>query len=377
MGAALGFLLGTGLNAIGGYAQEKTQQKHQQEAQWQDFMRQHIQSDPQGALAIAGTPEGKKAFESAFGKEHAPAAMQMLQTAAQAQQQEQKQMNDLTAGFKIPNDPDQIRAELPKYEAALGGPHLTDQHKDLLRNHVGLLKDQLGKLETQQGQNQRQAAALAERNTITPYQQAQLSLAQQREKREGSESGLKEKEFGLRSRELDIAEKREAREEAAAPEKKSEFERRQGLAESKEKRITGEGGAKQKLAETREQSRETEAAAHDKLAREKFEEQKRAASVKEHVKLTTGKPWTPTDALSARSKAEAQAKTELGGSMLFGLKAKIPQGDKVKARAEEILADEGLKPNGDRMAPPGAILGRDKATGKVMGYSLDGQWHSL
>lgn len=82
MGGALGFAIGTGLNALKGYAAEKLQQKSQHDQMWDEFMFQNMTQNPQ----FAQSPQGQKEIKRMFG-EHADAAMTMLNLAGQARQQ--------------------------------------------------------------------------------------------------------------------------------------------------------------------------------------------------------------------------------------------------------------------------------------------------
>lgn len=69
------------------------------------------------------------------------------------------------------------------------------------------------------------------------------------------------------------------------------------------------------------------------------------ATVHAQVAANAEKAWTQRDAISAKSAALTQAKSELAGTTLFGLKAKPLEGSKVAARAREILTKEGLDPD--------------------------------
>lgn len=94
------------------------------------------------------------------------------------------------------------------------------------------------------------------------------------------------------------------------------------------------------------------------------ERTKAEAKAKAEVAATTPTKWTAKDALEARSKALAQAKTELTvPGRLFGTTAPPPK--MLQRRAREILLNEGLNPDTGMQLKAGDTI-TDPKTGKTL-----------
>ena len=213
MAGALGMLLGAGLQYASGYANEKLQQKQQQETAAHSAMQDALANTP----GFAETPEGQKALKNMVGPEYAPIVAsalkfkhQMMQKAqqeyegamgggggsaapsastqmvgaaggggrfSQPQQIVRQAPNQMppmsvtgpnsppeptsvgtapqpTNGSAMPNDPATLRDWADRGERFLGSPEAANsgfskEQLDVMKNHVTELRNQAKEIETQ------------------------------------------------------------------------------------------------------------------------------------------------------------------------------------------------------------------------------------
>jgi hypothetical protein len=332
MAAALGLISGLGLGALGGYAKEKVAQKHQSEAAWHDFMTNSLNQHPE----IANTPEGQKQIAQIYGKEHGPLVQGFLQMAATAKQKAaQDYQQNVIGGGAVPtaggppvasgqpDTPDSLRSLAQRAEAHLADPQYentyTKSQREMGMAHIKDLLERADKLEAE-AQRAKYESPEAKATAATATEKAKKAV--------DTSSDVVSKEAG-----------------AAAT-----------------------IGAARSGAEARAKL------APDIVAGEVSEAGKKSAAestAKATVAAKLGKPWTPKDALQARTAATNQAQKEVAKGGLLG-RISPASGADVRKRAAEILKAEGLDENGQM------VVGAHNVTatgpdGKKMVYR-SGEW---
>lgn len=174
MGAALGMILGTGLQAIGGYANQKLQEKQQHEQSFQQFFDNSLKQDPVGMAEFLKTPDGQKFAQRRFGKEMAEPAMQMIGLASQ---HFQKQQADVQKAMSGAGGGDRISG-LMQAEAATQDP----AQQRMLHGAIGVLQRQEAlKQQAQEQEANRQQRAQAHQDMMQMHQETMAQAAQFKE----------------------------------------------------------------------------------------------------------------------------------------------------------------------------------------------------
>ena len=391
MAGALGMLLGAGLQYASGYANEKLQQKQQQEATAHSAMQDALANTP----GFAETPEGQKALKNMVGPEYAPIVAsalkfkhQMMQKAqqeyegamgggggsaapsastqmvgaaggggrfSQPQQIVRQAPNQMppmsvtgpnsppeptsvgtapqpTNGSAMPNDPATLRDWADRGERFLGSPEAANsgfskEQLDVMKNHVTELRDRAKEIETEQ-QRALYDSPEAKAKATTATTQAKIDT-------ENSPANLA----------------------------------------TRERAQAGIGAAR------------AGAAARSKLAPDivkgevDLQRQKSTAEAeaKAAVASKVGKPWTPKDGAQLRSTISASVDREMTSPSMVGKLFSGASLDEKKAEIDRRMLALGVLPDGQRISDVhGAEVGYDKTTGKISGYvDGTGQWHDI
>ena len=181
MAGALGLVTGMGLGALGGYAQQKGQEKAQHEQLWDQFMFSNMTAHPE----MASTAPGQKEIKRMFG-EHADAATSMLNMAttakAQAAQQTQAALGD-SGGAPDAKGPHNMSSvdelndhieKLTKYEAAAStsDPNWAT-HKPIFDQEIKNAQERIKSLTTQQ--EHQETLDARKKSTDAMYQIAKMN----------------------------------------------------------------------------------------------------------------------------------------------------------------------------------------------------------
>jgi len=157
MGGALGMALGLGLNALGGYAGEKLQQKHANEQMQHDFLMTSMQQNPEGTLKYLQTPEGKK-LTSHMDKDTLNSFMMLGQAATAQSAQFSKEIGGESGGpATAPQGGDpmaahtaQLDADIQRFTALQAKYANNPTYSKLIDSHLKELQEQRRQLSGQQ-----------------------------------------------------------------------------------------------------------------------------------------------------------------------------------------------------------------------------------
>lgn len=174
MGAALGFMLGAGIRALGQHGEEKRQREMVHDQMLLNLYQQHPD--------IAAAPEAQQFLSKKYGKDVAEGFMHIGQMAQKAQQS----MPQAGAGGQ-PEDP---AAQITKYEQWLqqNGSYLNPAQLKAAQSHIQTLRAQM----QESAQAKRQQAGFAQQEKLVGER------GQQQEKLLGERQASEEKLLGER-----------------------------------------------------------------------------------------------------------------------------------------------------------------------------------
>lgn len=312
----MGALLGMALGGVLGHQKAKYQQEQQARTKMADLMLQQSFQHPE----LLQLPETQKMIGSVYGKE----APMMLQQIGGAMQKSQQNFLQETQKAGQPQTPSAGGA--PQGQTLQGGtPQSAPPQVGAAQPASGGLPDTSDIDKRIQG-----LEALRAHPEASNPQNMKLLDGIISELKDERQNRLRGAEFTQRQ-----------------GQQKEEFQQRQQeMAQSREQRAQQH---EESMAAT-EASRKTTQA----IEQERLDLAKRAEQARED-KPATGKSNPAAGGLEARTKAEAQAKTELTTSGIFGRQI-VPPGAAIKKRAGEILVSEGLDPNTGQPLAPGTKI---------------------
>ena len=396
MAGALGMLLGAGLQYASGYANEKLQQKQQQEAAAHSAMQDALANTP----GFAETPEGQKALKNMVGPEYAPMRDERAQVQASndgegtagirkevmgggggsAAPSASTQMVGAAGGGGRFSQPQQIVRQAPNQMPPMSvtGPNSPPEPTSVgtapqptngsaMPNDPATLRDTADRSERWLSGSEAQELIANGMLTKTQVEMGKAHIAQLREQAKEIETE--------QQRALYDSPEAKAKATTATTQAKIDTENSPANLATRERAQAGIGAARGG-AEARSKLAPDIVKGEVDLQRQKSTAE---AEAKAAVASKVGKPWTPKDGAQLRSTISASVDREMTSPSMVGKLFSGASLDEKKAEIDRRMLALGVLPDGQRISDVhGAQVGYDKTTGKISGYvDGTGQWHDI
>src|ERR1039458_650195 len=362
MAAGIGFLLGAGLGLVGNHGRQKAQEKAQNDLAFHEFQSKNAESMTPEMWAA---PQGQKMAKDIWG-EHAETGIMLSNARHVMNQQFQTKLGQAggSTGAAPPGGAGGTPAGSPGLmmpQAGAPGPSFGPSQQaqsqqaqpqqgplDGHHQHLAMLNKQLADYTALEGQFKE------------PEQLAQIKSAKEDTKSQIAQTESDIRQFDSEHRQ-DVA-------QAGMAARQDKSEAAMSDRQTKSEAALGDRQTKTEAASNERQDKSI-AALGDRLDK----------SIAAHTAKVadTDKPWTAKDGAGLRSSVSASVNREFTPQSVVG---KLFSGPEVEEKEQEMsrrMLDLGVLPSGQRMSDVGAVAGRDKTTGKIVGYKEHGQWYPL